>query len=127
MVYRTLVTVILAVHFATLAYIVFGGLFAVRWPRLFWPHLFAAAWGFAVVAVPLNCPLTWAESWARQRAGEGPLTKGFVDRYIEGVLYPERYTNLLRVLAAVVVFGSWAWTFARWRAKRAAKRAAAGA
>jgi len=121
--YRVLVTVILAVHFGFLAYVVLGGFFAVRWPRAFWPHLVAAAWGFAVVAVPLTCPLTYAEGWARQRAGEGPLTKGFIDRYIEGVLYPERYTNLLRVLVAVLVLGSWTWALARWRARRAAERA----
>jgi hypothetical protein len=113
--YRALVTVILVAHFAFLAYVVLGGLFAVRWPRAFWPHLAAALWAVALLAFSLNCPLTRAEDWARQRAGEGALTRGFIDRYIEGVLYPARYTDLLRVVVAVVIAGSWAWAFVRWR------------
>jgi hypothetical protein len=112
--YRWLVTVILAVHFAYLAYVALGGFLAVRWPRAFWPHLVAAIWGVLVVGVPLDCPLTWAENWARRRAGEPGVTTGFIDRYIEGVLYPERFSALLRVLLAVCVLGSWLWAYRRW-------------
>jgi hypothetical protein len=118
--YRFLVTAILAVHFAFLAYVVVGGLLAIRWPRLFWPHLVAAAWGLLVILVPVTCPLTWAENWARQRAGEHALTKGFIDRYIEGVIYPARYTRLIDVLAALVVLISWLLVWRRWRASREA-------
>src|SRR4051794_3124490 len=105
--YRLLVVAILAVHFAFLGYVVLGGLLAIRRPRLFWPHLAAAGWGLLVLVFPVTCPLTWAENWARQRAGEAALTKGFIDRYIEGVLYPARYTTLVDVLAGLVVVGSW--------------------
>jgi hypothetical protein len=121
--YRALVTAVLAVHFAYLAYVVLGGLLAVRWPRAFWPHLAAAVWALLLLTFSLNCPLTWAEAWARQRAGEAAPTRGFIDRYIEGVLYPARYTDLLRVLAAMTVLGSWAWAYARWRRRRAAAAA----
>jgi hypothetical protein len=119
MAYRLLVSAILVAHFAFVAYVVLGGLPAIRWPRLVWPHLVAAAWGLLVVTVPVTCPLTWAENWARRRAGEAALTKGFIDRYIEGVLYPARYTDLLRVLIALVVVGSWLLAYRRWRSRRA--------
>ena len=115
-----LVTVILAAHFGYLAYLVLGGLLAVRWPRAFWPHLAAAAWGFTIVAFSLRCPLTWAEDWARRRAGGPGVTRGFIDRYIEGVLYPARYTGLLQALVAVLALGSWTWAFVRWRRRRRA-------
>ena len=105
--YRWLVTLILAAHFAFVAFVVVGGFFAWRWPRAIWPHLAAAAWGLAVVAIPLTCPLTYAENWARVRAGEAAPNRGFIDRYIEGVLYPERYTLLLQTLVGVAVLGSW--------------------
>jgi hypothetical protein len=114
--YRLLVTAILAIHFAFLAYVVAGGFLAVHWPRLFWPHLAAAAWGLLVVLVPVICPLTWAENWARQRAGEPALTRGFIDRYIEGVIYPARYTRLIDVLVGLIVVGSWLLVYRRWRA-----------
>ena len=113
--YRALATVVLVVHFGYLVYLVLGGLLAVRWPKAFWPHLAAALWGAAIAVFSLHCPLTYAEDWARRRAGEQGLTRGFIDQYIEGVLYPARYTRVLQALAAVVVAGSWAWAFARWR------------
>jgi hypothetical protein len=116
--YRVLVTVILSVHFAYLAYVVLGGFLAWRWPRAFWPHLVAAAWGLAVVGIPLACPLTTAEDWARRRAGQAGLTQGFIDRYIEGVLYPSRYTVFLQVGVGLMVVGSWLGAYLRWRRRR---------
>lgn len=126
--YRWLVTAILLVHGLYLLYVVLGGLLTWRWPRAFWPHLLAAGWGLAVVAVPLNCPLTWAADWARRRAGEGPAPQGFIDSYVQGVLYPARYTGLLQVLVGVVVVGSWAIGYLLWRRRRVrpAHRTAAG-
>jgi uncharacterized protein DUF2784 len=105
--YRALTTAILVLHFAYLAYLVTGGFLAWRWPRTIWLHLLAAAWAFTVVAARLICPLTYAEDWARRRAGEAGLTQGFIDRYIEGVLYPEGYAVLMQALAATAVVVSW--------------------
>ena len=102
-----LVSVILVVHFGYLAFVVFGGFLTWRWPRVFWVHLAAAAWGLAVVGIPLTCPLTTAENWARRQAGQTEQSAGFIDRYIEGVLYPERFTLVLQVLVGVTVVGSW--------------------
>jgi Protein of Unknown function (DUF2784) len=116
--YRMLVTAILAVHFAYLGYVVFGGFLAWRWPRAFWPHLVAGLWGVAVVGIPLDCPLTTAEDWARQKAGQAPLTEGFIDRFIEGVLYPERYAVALQIAAGVTVLVSWIGAYLRWRKRR---------
>jgi hypothetical protein len=120
--YRWLVTAVLAAHFLFLAYVVAGGFLMLRWPRAFWPHLAAVTWGFAVVAVPIECPLTALENWARLRAGQAGVTRGFIDRYIEGVIYPARYTGLVRVLVAL----SWALGYRHWRRLRAARRAGVG-
>jgi hypothetical protein len=117
MAYRWLTTLILGAHFAYLAYVVVGGFLAWRWPRAIWPHLAAAAWGVALVA-GLPCPLTYAEDWSRRRAGEAGLTAGFIDRYVEGVLYPARYTGLIQALVAMVMLTSYVGAYARWRARR---------
>lgn len=118
--YQALTTVVLTLHFAYLAYVVVGGFLAWRWPRMIWPHLVAAGWGLVIVANPWGweCPLTYAENWSRQRAGRAGLESGFVDQYIEGVLYPERFTWLLQLLAAVLVVGSWVGCYLRWRSRR---------
>lgn len=105
--YRVLSAAIVVVHFAYLGYAVSGGFLAWRWPRALWPHLVAATWGVAVIALRLECPLTFAQNWARRRAGEPPLTGGFIDHYVSNVLYPERYTALVQALVATLVAASW--------------------
>ncbi|KGN30971.1 membrane protein [Knoellia sinensis KCTC 19936] len=100
---------VMLVHFAFLLFVVLGGFLAWRWPKLIWVHVPAAVWGFATVAFSIRCPLTDVEEWARERAGEEALAgTGFIDHYIEGVLYPERYTAVLQLLAAASVIVSWA-------------------
>jgi hypothetical protein len=106
-VWRRLVTLILLTHFAYLAYVVAGGFLAWRWPKAFWPHLAAVTWGVFLIGFHLSCPLTSAENWAREHAGEG-IDVGFVDTYVTDVIYPARYTNLARLVCAVVVLVSWA-------------------
>ncbi|GIG86691.1 DUF2784 domain-containing protein [Plantactinospora endophytica] len=116
--YRLLVTLVLTLHFGFLAYLVLGGFLAWRWPRTIWLHLCAAAWGVLVIAARLTCPLTYLEHWARRRAGDRGVGQGFIDRYIEGVIYPERYAVLAQVLVAVLVLVSWAGLALRFRAVR---------
>ena len=113
--YRVLADSVMLVHFGFLAFVVFGGFLSWRWPRLIWVHLAAASWGLATVVFSIRCPLTDVEDWARERAGEARLSgTGFIDHYIENVLYPERYTALLQALAAATVLVSWVGYVLRW-------------
>jgi len=105
--YQLLTKAIIGLHFAWLLYIVFGGFLAWRWPWLIWPHLVAATWGAGIVLGWWECPLTDAENWAREHAGAKAPSAGFIDRFVEDVIYPQQYTALLQALAAVIVAGSW--------------------
>lgn len=107
MVYRGLVPVIVLGHFAYLGYVVFGGFLTWRWPAAFWPHLVAVTWGVLLITFSLDCPLTAVERWARRRAGQSVPTRGFIDRYIEDVIYPAPWTPRVRLGCAVVVLTSW--------------------
>ena len=118
MVYSWLVNVVLALHFGFLVYLVLGGFLAWRWPKAIVPHAAAAVWGILIVLEWVDCPLTWAEDWARQRSGEAPLTAGFIDRYITGVIYPPEYLHEIRLAVALVVLGSWVGAFLLWRRRR---------
>ena len=80
MVYRWLATAALALHFGYMAYLVLGGFVAWRWPRTIWLHLGAVVWGLLIISGTVDCPLTYAENWARERAGLTRLSQGFVDR-----------------------------------------------
>lgn len=105
--YGVFADIVVVLHFAFLAFVAAGGLLALRWRWLIWPHLLAAAWGALITIFSINCPLTHVENALRARAGEPQLAGGFVDTYIEGVIYPERYVNEIRALVAAVVLASW--------------------
>jgi hypothetical protein len=119
----TVATVVLALHFAFVAYVVAGGYLAWRWTKAIVPHLFAAAWGGLIALGLVECPLTWAEDWARRKDGQGPLTQGFVDRYLDNVLYPERYLTEVRLAVALVIALSYVGVYLFWRRRQ---RRAAG-
>lgn len=114
--YRLLADAVMVAHFGFLGYVVLGGFLAWRWPWALLPHLIAAGWGGLTVLFPatLSCPLTAWEDAARHAAGQQGLpASGFIDHYLEGVVYPERYTGLIQGTAAVVVLVSWLGAYHR--------------
>jgi hypothetical protein len=114
------------VHLGFVAYVVLGGLLALRWPRTAALHALAVGWGVLVVAASLRCPLTSLQDALRQRGGQPALPGGFIDRYVEGVLYPARLTSLVQALSAALVLACWLVLLSRSRVSAAARRAAPG-
>jgi hypothetical protein len=106
-VYRLLADAVVLIHFGFIAFVAVGGLLAWRWPKLLWPHLAAVAWGVGIIAIGWDCPLTPLEKHFRRLAGDAGYKGGFVDHYIEGVIYPARYTAVLRLLAAALIAVGW--------------------
>ncbi|HKO34004.1 MAG TPA: DUF2784 domain-containing protein [Candidatus Limnocylindria bacterium] len=113
-----LVTVVLGLHFAFLAYLLLGGFLAWRWPWTFWPHAAAVGWGVLILTNLVQCPLTMAEGWARKVAGYQEVQGGFIDRYVTGVIYPGRYVNEVRAALALVVLAAWVGAYRAWRSRR---------
>ena len=104
--YRLLADLVVVGHLAFILFVAVGALVAWRWPWALLLHAPSVAWAVVGVTVGLTCPLTPLEKLLRQRAGEEGYSGGFVDRYVEGVVYPERLTPLLRSLvAAAIVVG----------------------
>jgi hypothetical protein len=111
---------VVVVHLAFVLFVAAGGLLVWRWPRLVRAHLPAVAWGAAIVTVGFTCPLTRIEQYLRDRGGEQGGDAGFIDRYLEGVLYPGELTPVLQALIAAAVVVSYAGALRRWRLARAA-------
>jgi hypothetical protein len=120
---RVLADAVTALHFVYLAFLVFGGFLAWRWPKAIVVHLLAVVWGVAIVATGPNCPLTWVEDRLRRWAGEGGLPGGFINTYVEGVLYPQRYTPLVRLIVAGLVLVSWVGAYLMARRRQSAPSA----
>ncbi|MCE6995645.1 DUF2784 domain-containing protein [Saccharothrix sp. S26] len=119
MVARAFAELVMVVHFGVLVFLVVGGFLAWRWPRVLYFHLAMAAWALLIVLFPLACPLTWLENELRDAAGRPRLADGFIDTYIDGVLYPESAARLVQVVVALVVLVSWTGFYLRRRDQQA--------
>ena len=100
-----LADLVVLVHFAFVLFVVFGGLLALRWPRVMYLHLPAAVWGTFIELAGGICPLTPLENSLRRSAGLAGYEGGFVEHYILPVLYPAGLTRGVQLTLAMLVVG----------------------
>ena len=91
--YGLLADVTVLLHAAFILFAVFGGLLAVRWPRIAWLHVPAVLWAAFTEFSGRICPLTPLENHYRELAGESGYTGGFIEHYILPVIYPAGLTR----------------------------------
>lgn len=103
MIYRALADLVLVVHLGFVLFVVLGGLLVVNWPRLAWLHVPAAIWGVLIEYSGWICPLTPLENSLRARGGEAGYSGGFIEHYIQPVLYPAGLTRSTQVVLGSVV------------------------
>jgi Protein of Unknown function (DUF2784) len=90
---HALATLVVAVHMAFVAFVVVGGVLALRCRRAAWIHLPAALWGAAIALGGFVCPLTPLENWLRVRGGGAAYERGFLEHYLLPILYPVALTR----------------------------------
>lgn len=103
MVDRWLADGVVAIHFAFIAFVVLGGLLALRWPRVAWVHAPIAIWGVVIEFVGFVCPLTPLENWLRHRGGEQGYAGGFIQHYLLPVIYPSGLTREVQIVLGIFV------------------------
>ena len=119
--YAALASLVLAVHGAFVLFVVAGGLLALRWPRVAWAHLPAAAWGAGIEIAGGVCPLTPLENRLRELAGQSGYDGGFVEHYLLAWLYPDGLTHEIQIaLGAAVLVVNVAIYATVWRRRRRA-------
>jgi hypothetical protein len=117
--YRLLADSVVLLHLSFVLFVVFGGFFAWRWPRIVWLHLPAAAWGAAVEFTGWICPLTPLEVRLRLKGGDPGYGTDFIEQYVLSVLYPVGLTHDMQfilgslVVAVNVAVYSYLWRRAR--------------
>jgi hypothetical protein len=118
-IYRWLADALLTVHAAFVCFVVLGGLAVLRWPRLAWVHVPAAAWGALIEFSGWICPLTPLENAWRVRAGEVGYNGGFIEHYLLPTLYPAGLTRptqwVLGIGVLVVNVGAYGLLYHRMR------------
>ncbi len=103
MIYRALAGLVLVVHLGFVLFVVLGGLVVVTWPRLAWLHVPAVIWGVLIEYSGWICPLTPIENSFRVRGGEAGYSGGFIEHYIQTVLYPAGLTRSTQVVLGSAV------------------------
>lgn len=117
--WRLAADVVLIVHLAFVAFIVFGGFVAARRPRIVPVHLVALAYGAAIEAVGFTCPLTPLEKSLRVAAGQAGYEGGFVEHYVVAVLYPGELTAGVQLTMVAAVAAVSLVAYRRWLARLA--------
>jgi hypothetical protein len=117
--YRWLAVLVLLFHFAFLAFVLLGALLVLRWPRVVWLHLPAAAWGIFVEYAGRVCPLTPLENALRAKAEEPGYGSGFIAHYLAAAIYPAGLTRAAEIalgtLALLCNAALYAWIVKRHR------------
>jgi hypothetical protein len=129
MLYRLGAEAVLLLHFSFIAFVLFGGLLALRWRWVVLAHLPAAVWGCFVELTGRICPLTYVENDLRSRAGLSGYSEGFIEHYLLPVIYPAGLTRhvqfALAGLVVIVNVAAYGWLVLRhlkacrepWRSK----------
>ncbi|HZI40373.1 MAG TPA: DUF2784 domain-containing protein, partial [Gemmatimonadaceae bacterium] len=97
MLFRFGADAVLVLHFAFVLFVIFGGVLALRWPRLAWVHIPVALYGATIEFVGFICPLTPLENSLRRAGGEAGYAGGFIDHYITATLYPSGLTRAIQL------------------------------
>jgi hypothetical protein len=125
-VYRLLADALLVVHLLFIAFVVAGGLLALRWRRIVWIHLPAAAWGALVELTSWICPLTPLEIHFRLLSGGTGYQGDFIGRILLSVIYPDGLTREIQIMLGLLVVGINLIVYWRvlnvWRRQRAKKK-----
>jgi hypothetical protein len=85
---------VMLAHFAFAAFASLGGLMVLLKPRLAWLHLPVLIYAIGIELVGWICPLTPLEWNLRARAGEAGFEGGFLERYLDPILYPADWDRL---------------------------------
>jgi hypothetical protein len=102
-----LADLVLVVHALFVLFVALGGLLVLKWPRVAWAHVPAAAWGIAIEFAGWICPLTPLENRLRELAGESGYHGDFIGRYLLPIIYPEGLTREIQIaLGAAALAGN---------------------
>jgi hypothetical protein len=101
--YRILADLVVGLHTLFVAFVMVGGLLALRWPWVVAGHLPAAVWGALIEFRGWICPLTPLEKSLRAAAGDAGYQGGFIEHYLLPVLYPQGLTREVQVAMGFAV------------------------
>jgi hypothetical protein len=116
---------ILMVHLAWLALVIFGAFWTRGRPVCSALHILALLWGIVVEVSPWPCPLTLAEQYFESRAGPSAYQGGFLLHYLDAIVYPNLPGWILTsagVAVCALNLGVYCWRLQKARVLRSRPR-----
>ena len=98
-----LTDLVLIVHTLFIVFVIFGGLFVLKWYKAIWIHIPCAIWGVLIEFFGWICPLTYLENYLREIANISRYETSFIQYYLLPIIYPPRLTTDIQILLAVIV------------------------
>jgi len=98
-----LATAVVLAHLSFVAFVMAGGVLALRWRKVAYLHLAAVAWAVYVEWSGAICPLTPLENSLRAAAGLEAYAGDFVAEYVFPLLYPDGLTRRAQLAIGIVV------------------------
>jgi hypothetical protein len=99
----TAADLVVAVHFAFILFVAFGGFLAFKWRRAAWAHIPCALWGVWIEWRGWICPLTPLEQHLRQAGGRAGYAGSFIEHYIVPLVYPAALTPRIQFVLGLAV------------------------
>lgn len=103
MFFTILADTIVAIHFLFICFAVFGALLSfirIKWSLL---HIPALLWAICIELFGWICPLTPLENRLRQHAAGAGYQTGFIEHYLEPIIYPAGLTRDLQVILGILL------------------------
>ena len=105
--WRLAADAVVLVHVAFIAFVVVGGVLALRWRRVALEQVLCIVYGVTIQVIGFTCPLTPLEKSFRRQAGSAGYEGGFVEHYIVPALYPGELIRIVKVaLVALIVLAN---------------------
>ena len=98
-----LADLVLIVHSLFIVFVIFGGLFVLKWHKVMWIHIPCAIWGVLIEFFGWICPLTYLENYLRELANINRYETSFIQHYLLPVIYPPGLTVDIQILLGVFV------------------------
>lgn len=92
-----------AVHFAFIAFVIFGAFLGRRSGTWRWLHIAAMIYGVLVEVFYWECPLTYLEGYFLRLAGRRVYEEPFIEHYLNRLIYLNVPEWSLIVVASVVL------------------------
>jgi uncharacterized membrane protein YhhN len=119
MLYGVLADLVLLIHLSFVLFVVGGGLLVLKWPRVGWLHMPAAAWGAVIELTGWICPLTPLENRFLMQSGKSAYEGDFIGHYVLSILYPTALTRQIQITLGLIVVlinvGAYGWLLIRTR------------